>query len=230
MINTATPLQLKHYVNGTTIRYTLDGKDPDSFSSPVYNSSVLLDKSVTVKAKACKKGWISSDIVEQRFYKSTFKPDSIVLLTQPDKNRAADGGNTLMDLHVGSLNFGDGKWLGYQGVPLEAMLCFPQIITVKNIGFSFLENIDSYIFPPQTITAWASTDGKQWKLLGTITPKQATSKDKKLNQTTLAECSFAPTPLRYIKFSALPINPLPAWFKHRKHDKGWVFMDEVFVN
>lgn len=229
VINKATPLQLKHYVNGTTIRYTLDGTEPDSVHSPVYNKDVLIDKNLTVKAKAYKKGWISSDMIEQHFYKSTFKPDSAMLLTKPDKNRAADGAKTLIDLQKGSLNFGDGKWLGYKDNPMQAVLYFPQMTTVNNISFSMLENVDAYIFPPQHITVWASADGKQWKIIGNITPKQPEQKDKTVNQLIDAECSFSPVSLQYIKFEAVPVSTLPQW--HRgKGEKGWVFMDEVFVN
>ncbi|TKK69207.1 hypothetical protein FC093_07780 [Ilyomonas limi] len=229
VISKAEPLRLKHYVNGTTIRYTLDGTEPDSIHSPVYNSNVMLDNNVTVKAKAYKKGWISSDIIEQHFYKSSYEPDSAVLLTQPDKSRAASGAKTLIDLQKGSLNFGDGKWLGYRDKPVLATFYFPQTITAKNISFSMLENVDAYIFPPQQITVWASTDGKQWKTLGNITPKQPEQKDKDANRLISAECTFPPTALQYIKFEAKPVEALPAW--HRgKGDKGWVFMDEVFVN
>ena len=225
----AAPLQLKHYVKGTTIRYTLDGKEPDSLASPVYDKKVSLDNSVLVKAKAYKAGWISSDVIEQQFYKSTFKPDSVVLITPPDKNRTADGGVTLMDMQLGSLNFGDGKWLGYRDNPMQVILYFPQTITAKSIGFSLLENVDGYIFPPAKIEVWASADAKQWKALGSIVPKQPGMKDTTTNQLIDASCSFAPTPLKYIKFVALPVAALPHW--HRgKGEKGWVFMDEIFVN
>jgi uncharacterized membrane protein len=230
VFSTATPLKLKHYINGTTIRYTLDGSEPDSIASPVYDNNVLIDTSVTVKAKAFKQGWLSSDLIEQPFFKSTYRPDSAVLLTKPDKNRAADGAKTLIDLRKGSLYLGDGKWLGYRDTLMEAMLYFPQTITAKSIGFSLLEDIEAYIFPPAVITAWASTDGKQWKLLGKIAPKQPTSKDKKLKQMISAECTFAPASLRYIRFAVQPQKDLPNWFKHRKGDKGWMFIDEVLVN
>ncbi len=114
IFSTPVPLQLKHYVKGTTIRYTLDGKDPDSLASAVYNQAVLLDSTVTVKAKAYKEGWIGSDVVELPFYKSGIKPDSAALLTEPDKSYAGNGATTLVDLIKGDLNYGDKKWLGYR--------------------------------------------------------------------------------------------------------------------
>ena len=229
IFNTSLPLKLKHYIKGTTIRYTLDGKDPDSLNSPVYNGNLLVDDNVTVKAKAYKKGWISSDVMEQPFYKSSLKPDSAVLLTQPDKGRAASGAKTLIDFEKGSLNLGDGKWLGYRENKMQAMLYFPKEVTAKSINFSMAENVDAYIFPPQSITVWASKDGKEWKVLGNISPKQPTIKDKEVNQLLNAKCTFSPTSLQYIKFEVKPVSALPHW--HRgKGEKAWVFMDEVCVN
>jgi hypothetical protein len=229
IFSTATPLKLKHYIKGTSIRYTLDGKDPDSITSPVYNNNVLIDNKVIVKAKAYKKGWISSDVTEQIFFKSTFKSDSAVLLTQPEKGRAASGAKTVIDFEKGSLNSGDGKWLGFRNNPMLAVLYFPKEITAKSISFSMLENVNAYIFPPQQITVWASKDGKQWKVLGNITPKQPTKKDKDINQLIDVECTFLPAQLQYIKFEAKTVSSLPQWHQG-KGEKGWVFMDEVCVN
>ena len=74
-------LKLKHYIKGVTIRYTTDGTEPDSTTSPVYKDNVILDKKQTIKAKAFKPGWIGSDAVEKIFYKSGFVPDSVQLIT-----------------------------------------------------------------------------------------------------------------------------------------------------
>ena len=52
------------------MHYTLDGSDPDSVSSPVYDGSLLLPKHGTFKVKAFKKGWISSETVETYFFKA----------------------------------------------------------------------------------------------------------------------------------------------------------------
>ncbi len=115
-------------------------------------------------------------------------------------------------------------------MPMQAILYFPHTITAKNISFSLLADIPAYIFPPQQIIVWASDNGKQWKVLGNITPQQPTSKDKDLKKLFTATCTFRPTSVRYIKFEVQPVQVLPQWFKHRKKDKGWAFVDEVLVN
>ena len=85
------PLKLKHYVQGVTIRYTLDGTEPDSLKSPKYDGKVILDRNLVMKAKAFKPGWITSETITKNFYKSGLKVDSVALVTAPDPGYKADG-------------------------------------------------------------------------------------------------------------------------------------------
>ena len=82
VITASTPLKLKHYIKGTVIRYTLDDKDPDSLLSPVYDKSIDINSDLTVKAKAFKPGWISSDIIQQHFFKGNYHVDSAILISK----------------------------------------------------------------------------------------------------------------------------------------------------
>lgn len=106
------PLKLKHYIRGTIMRYTIDGKEPDSVKSPEYKPGVIIDSNVTIRAKAYKRGWISSEILEYHFYRKSFDPDSIRLLTKPNPKYAATLGATLNDNVKSDMNAGSGKWLG----------------------------------------------------------------------------------------------------------------------
>ncbi|MFL5811229.1 MAG: chitobiase/beta-hexosaminidase C-terminal domain-containing protein, partial [Flavisolibacter sp.] len=78
-------LKLKHYINGVTIHYTVDGTDPDSLHSPVYNDQVTISTDAHLKARAFKHGWYKSDSLDAFFYQAKFKPDSLIYLLPPDK-------------------------------------------------------------------------------------------------------------------------------------------------
>jgi len=91
-----------------------------------------------------------------------------------------------------------------------------------------LQNIGGYLFPPTRIDVWGGMDEKHLTLLGSIVPKQPTKEMTAAVNLSLV-CSFAPTELKYIKFLAVPVHKLPEWHAG-KGQKGWVFMDEVFVN
>ncbi|HVX49196.1 MAG TPA: FN3 associated domain-containing protein, partial [Chitinophagaceae bacterium] len=221
-------LQLKTYLRGVTVRYTTDGKDPDSLNSPVYDTSVVLNNESTVKAKAFKPGWISSDIIQQHFFKSTYMADSAAMLTPLDVKYRANGARSLVDLDKSDLNFANGKWLGYREHDMQAMLFFKAPVKVSSITFSTLQNIGGFIFPPEKIMVWGGMSENSLKLLGTITPVQPT-KDMTDVQNLALQCQFAPAEIKYIKFLAVPVHKLPDWHQG-KGQKGWVFMDEVFVN
>jgi hypothetical protein len=223
----ATPLQLKHYVNGTVIRYTLDGTEPDSLSSPVYNKSVVIDDDLTLKAKAFKPGWISSDVVQQHFFKGTFRADSAVLLSKGDNKYEGAGAKTLIDFDKSDLNFVSGKWLGYKQNPMEAMLLFKKPVDASSITLSVLQNTGAYIFPPQQIEVWGGIDKDHLKLLSKSNPPQPGVEAG--NENLAIKCSFDKTNVSYIKLLITPVRSLPAWHTG-KGEKAWVFVDEVFVN
>ncbi len=220
-------LKLKHYINGVNIRYTLDGKDPDSISSPIYDTNVVLTKNGLLKAKAFKPGWISSDITESYFYRSTYTPDSSVLLLPPDAAYKADGAKTLTDHIKSDLNFRNGKWLGYHGTKMEAMLLYNKPVDVSSVTLSSVIDIGGYIFPPVTIEVWGGNDPKNLRLLSRLSPQQPVM--SKPGYLLGFDCTFKTTSVKYLKISAVAVAKLPAWHPG-KGDKGWFFIDEVFVN
>jgi uncharacterized membrane protein len=229
------PVKLKHYINGTIIRYTLDGSEPDSIHAPIYDGKVNINNSTTVKAKAFKPGWISSDILQRHFYKSTYRPDSVILLTIADPKFRAGGGKSLVDLEKGDPNiFADGKWLGYRETPLEAVLYFGKPVRPSVFTINALKNVGGFIVPPASVEVWGGMDIKNLKLLARITPAQPTEvetkrKDFVNTENLILDCHFNPVELKCMKVIMRPVPKLPKWHSG-KGEKGWVFVDEVFVN
>ena len=227
VITDPVPLELKHYVKGVTIRYTTDGTEPDSIHSPVYAENVMVDRKETIKAKAFKPGWISSDVVEKVFYKAGVVPDSVELVNLPDSQYLADGALTIHDGKIGSLNFRDGMWLGYRVQPLEALFYFNNTVKVSSVTISSIVDINSYLMPPQEIEVWGGNDKASMHLLKRLQPEQPTK--EKPGYLTSYDVNFTPGNLKIVKLIMKPVNKLPAW--HRgKGDKGWIFADEVFFN
>lgn len=228
IINTPITLKLKHYINGVSIRYTLDGTEPDSITSKEYSNDVILTNNTTVKAKAFKKGWLSSAVMEGYFFSSKYKPDSAVNLLLPDEQYKADGAKTLTDLIKGEANnFKSGKWLGYKKNKMESLLLFNASVTVKSVTLSTLIDIGGYIMPPVSLQVWGGNEISHLNLLANISPQQPTVTQP--GYLKAFELSFAPVTVKYLKIVAVPVSKLPSWHPG-KGDKGWVFVDEVFVN
>ncbi len=226
ILTATTALRFKHYIQGATIRYTMDGSEPDSIRSSIYKQGVNIEGNTLLKAKAYKTGWLSSPVITKRFYQAVHTPDSIFFLTPPDKSYTG-APVTLIDQQLGTTNFRDGSWLAWRQTNMEAVLYFDKPAMISNVTLSILLDINSYLMPPQTIQLWGGDDLNSLRQLSFITPQQP-AKDAPAYQDGI-ECQFSPVTVRYLKIAATPVQRLPAW--HRgKGDKGWIFVDEIFIN
>jgi uncharacterized membrane protein len=224
-------IPIKHVVKGAIIRYTLDGTDPDSLNSPIYKKPIRLFNNTVVKTKAFKPGWISSDIVQRNFYKSTIHPDSIVLLQLADPKYRANGPKTLFDYELGDKNFGNAKWLGYKDANMEMVIGFNKPTVIKEIYFNALVNLGSYIFPIVSIDVMGSMDGKNYTLVSKNNyPGVTDATPKTLNETRGFSCAIGkPTPYKFYKLVATNLKKLPNWHPG-KGTPAWIFVDEIFLN
>jgi uncharacterized membrane protein len=220
-------LKLKHYINGVTIRYTLDGTKPDSLKSLIYANDITLTGNTHLKAKAFKPGWYSSDSIEAYFYGAKYKPDSLVHLLPPDKEYKDDKGRLLIDLVKGDNNFRSGKWVAFTANSMEALLVFDQPSVISVVTVNTLIDIGSYLMPPEYIEIWGGDDPGQLKLLNRITPGQPSKMQPAYQQG--YDLKFNPVTTRYLKLIAKPVSKLPAWHP-AKGKKGWFFTDEILIN
>lgn len=220
------PLQLKHYINGTVIRYTRDGSDPDSLNSPIFKPEDLITTNVLIRAKAFKPGWISSDIIEQNFYTNKYTPDSIWFKFKPDPGFTGPA-KQLTDLAKGDKNYRNGKWLGWRVDKMDATMEFAKAESIQSVTVSAAVDINAYIMPPLRIEVWGGNDLNNLKLLGSITPKQPDKSEAVYLRG--YECTFAAQTVKYLRVVGTPVLKLPGWHPG-KGDKGWLFVDEILFN
>lgn len=227
ILTAAEELKLKHYIRGTVIRYTLDGTQPDSINSPVYKEGLVIDSNVTLKAKAYKDGWFSSNLLEYHFYKRKFLPDSVTLLTKPDPKFKASGARTLYDNDKSDVNFVSGKWLGYKDDDLIALMRFDKPIITSGITLSVLEDLSTQIFLPLRLEVYGGESIGNMKLMGSITPDQPNDMRNRRNLPVI--CNYPPATVKFIKIIVKHVPSMPKWHQG-KGQTAWVFVDEAFVN
>ena len=99
-------LKIEFYkpLGNPTIRYTLNGEDPDSLST-IYKNPFFISNSSNLKAKAFKSGWLDSKIGSVDFVKVEGILKDYILKTAPD-NRYKNP-KKLFDGIVGDINFRD---------------------------------------------------------------------------------------------------------------------------
>jgi len=221
------PLKLKHYINGVTIRYTLDGTDPDSLRSAVYTKNAAIGGNAHLKAIAYKSGWYSSDTTKADFYAAKYKPDSLIHLLPPDAQYKDEKGKTLIDLAMGDSNFRSGKWVGFRMNSMEAMLVFDQPSAISSVTVSTLIDIGSFLMPPLSLEIWGGDNPKQLRLLNRTIPQQPAKMQKHYQKE--YDLKFKTITARYLKLIANPVSKLPNWHPG-KGQKGWFFTDEIIVN
>jgi uncharacterized membrane protein len=219
---------LKHPMPGVTIRYTLDGSEPDTANGQIYAHAFEFAETSVVKARACKDGWNCSDVLEVTCFVEGTKPKHIELLSPADPQYPGEGAQSLVD---GRKGFSDvlkePSWLGYREQPFIAGFDFEgDLPEVKKIVLSFGRNIGGHLFPPEEVEVWAGDDKNNLTMIKKMKIKQPTGYESQK-----VEALFIPlesSTHRYYKVVARPIAKLPQWHSG-KGKKGWVFIDELFI-
>lgn len=227
VLSTKVPLRIRHFINGAELRYTTDGSEPDSVHAPLYRPGVFIEGNTLVKVKAYKPGWISSETVQRYFFRSTYRPDSMVFVQRPDPKYTSEGPKSLFNALKGDANFGSGLWLGYRENKMESLLFFKKPVPVQSVTFSYLVNSGSYIMPPAAVEVWTGSDPQHLTLARRYQPVQPGKYETPV--VLPAELKLDGRLTSCIKLVAVPVAKLPRWHGG-KGDKGWVFIDEVFIN
>ena len=217
-------VQLRHPVKGVEIRYTIDGSTPDSIKSPVFDNTTVVDKTTSVKAKAYKEGWHSSEVITFDFLKSSIKPDSAVLLFPLTSVHQADGAHTFFDSKLGSIGANNPAWANYwAGVRNNYMgivSLFNRPVTISSVSLHYMIEEATGIYPPAEVEVWGGKDEKQVKLLVKMKPELPKKGDKPSLK--LVEGYFKPQEIYYLKVIAKPYQ--------KKKDRYLLLIDEMLVN
>ena len=161
-------------------RYTTNGEEPDSLST-LYTESIKINKTLTFKAKAFKKGWKNSKTLKVDYVKTGGLITEHQLKTAPDvryKNV-----NRLFDGTLGTLDFRSGHWNGFiknnegsvdktsNSGDLIVEINIPKKNQPNYIGIHALTSIPAYITFPKKIELFDISSGKEVLLSSKVMPK-----------------------------------------------------------
>ncbi|HMK17207.1 MAG TPA: c-type cytochrome domain-containing protein, partial [Chitinophagaceae bacterium] len=223
-------IELEQKIAGTTIRYTVDGTDPDSITSPIYKEPITADGFMLVKAKSIKTGWYSSPITSVSFFKKGIKPSGVELINKPNDKYKGNGGATIIDGKKGlAENFSDAAWLGFREQPFAAAFYFDTVQTINSISISYNENVQSFLMPPAEVEIWAGESKDKLKLLKKATTLQPTKEEKNIVRIEGMKIDIPQSTYKYYKIVAKIVLKLPTWHPG-KGQKAWIFIDEIFFN
>ena len=220
---------LDNKLPGAEIRYTLDGTEPDSLKSMLYDSPIYINSPTEVKAKTFREGWISSETESYLLFPVGIPIDSSWFASPPHPKYPGMGAEGLIDGVKGRFDpkLG-GRWVGFREQPMELYIDLgPGADLVQTIAMSYLERFHQWIVWPEEMEIWGGNDLRQLELLETVSfesPKENRPQRIAMKEVQLAEAY----PYRYWLICAQPVRKLPRWHKG-KGKAGWLMVDEVFL-
>lgn len=206
------------------IRYTLDGTEPTA-NSTLYTGAIVLQKSAKIRAAAFHDGKRSSVTSQDiSFNKATACP--VELLQPTHKNYTYNGGATLTDGLLGDKGFGTGRWLGFSGNDLEAVIDLKQNTDVSSVSLNTCVDKGSWIFDARYIEVSVSADGKSFTK---VASKSLPALEEQTPDNIYTyELTFPQTTTRYVKVTATSEHNIPEWHGG-KGKPAFLFVDEISV-
>jgi predicted alpha-1,2-mannosidase len=216
-------IELGSPVKDADIYYTTDGSDP-SINSLKYSGSITLIQTTQIKAIAVKgEASISKPIISE-FIK--IPKGRKISLTFPYNNQYTGGGNdALIDFIKGGDDFRNGTWQGYQN-DFEAVVDLGKEENISGLSLGTIQSIGSWIFTPQYVEFFTSSDGKSYIERGKVMSDVPETKDGSV----IKEFSIKNQRIRarYIKVFAKNFGKLPGWHLGAG-GQAWIFVDEISI-
>ncbi|MCC6412688.1 MAG: hypothetical protein IT270_13575 [Saprospiraceae bacterium] len=220
--------RVKLSVNDTSwiIRYRTDGLAPDA-ASPVAEGVLKLPTGQNMLARLFRKNGEAADRID------TFRIQPSIILGQPGifqpqpnrKFKPASGEFNLTDGLLGDMNYGSGRWVGYEGEDAVIMFDLGKRQHVKRVSFRFLSNAPSWIFLPQSTRVWFSEDSMNFNGGGMVHLPQTQPNEKPhIHQVD----HYINRETRFLRIEVKGMGTLPEWHSGFG-GKAWFFVDEVEV-
>ena len=222
--NGSVALKLQPLLGEKEIFYTL--AQNNSVTSLIkYEKPIPISGLTTIKARIIDKDGRAGKLAEKTLHVHLGIGKTISLKFPFSVKYSGGGLDGLINGEKGSESFNDGRWQGYEGDDLEAIVDLKQVTDLKKINVCFLQQANSWIFMPQEVEFSVSIDGKDYqkieKIKNDISPRVASTvlKDFKSELNVKAQ---------YLKVHAKNIGTCPEWHPGAG-GKSWIFVDEIII-
>lgn len=211
---------------GTDIFYTTSGIKPDR-KALKYSKAIVAKDSLKLKVAV-----LANDNDNGFYYERSFKMSKSTALIPKLKfpysqNYKANGDNALTDGVLGTENFRDGNWQGYEGVDMIAVIDLGKETEISTISTGFLQSTPSWIFFPPQLEYFISKDGVEFRSIGVLTaPVSPKDVDNLVKYYTINLPVKAKT--QFVKVVAKNMESCPEWHPGAG-GKAWIFADEIII-
>jgi len=206
--------------NDASIFYTTDGSIP-GLNSHKYTKPLLFSETTILSSIAIRKDGTSGFLTNANFQKAKY---GVTLVNSPDEKYNGGGPLGLVDGAKGTIDFADGRWTGFNGTDLEAIIDLGTVKDLHEFGVNFNESTKSWIFRPQQVEFAVSGDGDSYTTIFT----KALGKPEKENEQLFQVVFTNNCKARYIKVKATNYGKIPDWHPGRG-EPAWLFADEIIA-
>ena len=208
------------------IHYTTDGSEP-TMKSSLYKSSFVILKTCTIKAKAFKKGNVSSFVALRQFNRLNIKGTTFV--NPPVERYGKDADIALMDGKKGVAGDYYNDWLGFEGVDMEATieLAVPTDISTVKVGICHEPN--NWVMWPKSVWVSFSKDGKEFTEWQMAELPVFDRPDRMHGFGRIeARARVNEKQAKFVRVKVENQGVLPEWHPYAGQ-KAWIMVDEVVV-
>ncbi|MBQ8958244.1 MAG: family 20 glycosylhydrolase [Bacteroidales bacterium] len=154
---------------------------------------------------------------------ATRKP--ITLREQPNEQYAYNGAPVLNDGELGRSSYNSGRWLGFWGKTLDAVVDLEQSAEMTHVRFRALINKGAWIYNPSESKVLVSDDGENFREVAQQSIPISTWSDK--DGIFTYELEFEPVTAKFVEV-VVKGHDLPEDHDGFGHP-AWVFVDEIEV-
>ena len=208
------------------IHYTLDGSEPTE-KSKKYTQSFIITNTCTVKAKAFKKGMVSSFVALRQFNRLNIKTTTFV--NPPVERYGKDADIALMDGKKGTPGDYYNDWLGFEGVDMEATIELAVPTNIKMVKIGLCHEPQSWVMWPKGVWMSFSSDGKEftdWQM-AELPAFDRPDKMKGFGRIE-ARVRADGKKWKFVRVKVENQGVLPEWHPYAGQ-KAWIMVDEVVV-
>lgn len=134
------------------------------------------------------------------------------------------GAKTLSNGLLGSSEYNDGQWQGFEGEDLEAVIDLGAVQKIGSLCATFLQDAGSWIFWPKTVSFALSRDGRSFTPAGGVTACE----DVRSSMIKAFRVEAGGKRARYVRVTGVSVKVCPP--DHRAAGSpAWLFVDEVVI-
>ncbi len=195
--------------------------------SLIFEDSLLIPKPMRVKFAPFRNGKQMHEEIYIEMANNLILGTPPKFSTLPDKKYNEPGIIGLTDCLLGTTDFHDGNWLGWQGNDVEFTFDFGKNLKIEKVSPRFLQAAKSWILLPKNVEFYTSAEGQNWTLSWINELKT-----NGLDEITFIQTSDWETPpntsTQWLKIVVKNGGKLPAGHLGEGGD-SWIFMDEIIV-